>query len=172
MSETPIATEAASAAESPAKPVRRRRKANPAKPKIEWAIPFRTCQQIVEKHVFEDTLKSAPTVWGRELKLLRDLLAGGHYADANFWLTLGLGFQLHSLAWFKTAEGAAELERHWRLYQFTKVQEQQQREAREKAEAAAAARAFLGDENDESQDATPALPRKLSNVEWADATSL
>jgi hypothetical protein len=167
---TEMTTESVSAGESPAKPIRRRRKANPAKPKIEWAIPFRDCQKIVEKHVFAQNL--AQGYWAREMKLLRDILAGGHYADAGFWMTLGLGFQLNSLAWFKTPEGAAELEKHWRLYQFTKVQEQQQREAREKAEAAAAARAFLSDENDESQDATPALPRKLNNVEWADATSL
>lgn len=130
-------------------------------------IPHKTRVKIVEKHVFPETLKSAKSIWGRELKLLKQLTAG-RYEDSEFWLTLGLGFQLHSFAWFKTPEGQAALERAWRLHQFAKAQE-----------ATATLHNTLDkDSNSVSMEsngqvecaaAGQQVTRKMSPVEWADS---
>lgn len=73
--------------------------------------PHRVRLDIIERLVKPDILKGNPKMYAREMKNLNDLFP--RYPDPAFWLGINLGFQLHSLAWFK-AEGAAELEAKWR----------------------------------------------------------
>lgn len=75
-------------------------------------IPHRVKQLTIERLVKEETRN-----WPREMKLLAQL--SKEKDDPRFWGELNLGFQLHSLAWFKLPDGAAELEKHWRLHQMT-----------------------------------------------------
>lgn len=81
------------------------------------AVPHKTKIEIVKRHVKPEVLASARTVWGRELKLITQLLV--RYPDPDFWLDLGLGYSLHSLAFFKMERGMQELETAWRYYKLT-----------------------------------------------------
>jgi hypothetical protein len=70
---------------------------------------------IVDHLILESERKGPDKakVFAREIKLVKQLYP--RYPDLSFWLGINLGFQLHSLGWFK-AEGAVELEAKWRYH--------------------------------------------------------
>jgi hypothetical protein len=72
-------------------------------------MTHRENQKLIERFVKEEVLKSPKkgVIWGREMKLLLALMA--EYPDDAFWSKFTLDFQLHSLAWFKTEDGAKTL---------------------------------------------------------------
>ncbi len=55
--------------------------------------------------------------WAREVKLFNELLID--FPDETFWEKSSPGFVLHSLAWFKTPDGRAELSNRYKLFFFT-----------------------------------------------------
>lgn len=69
--------------------------------------------EIIESLLKEEVRKNGNKIWGREVKLLNELIK--KYPDEKFWRQLNLGFQLNSLAWFK-ADGQQELEIKWRYH--------------------------------------------------------
>lgn len=72
--------------------------------------------EIIKLLVKEVNLKGPVNIWGREIKLLNQLIE--KYPEETFWRGLNFGFQLNSLAWFKI-DGKAELEKAWRYYKLT-----------------------------------------------------
>ena len=126
-------------------------------------IPHKVRVKIVEKLVYPEMLSSAKTIWGRELKILKTLTAG-KYEDAEFWLNLGLGFKLRSLAWFNLPDGKAALERAWKLHQMVLAQ----------AQPAGSSHSGLDTESnsrivESSTTESPPRSRKQSVLEWADS---
>lgn len=124
---------------------------------------------IIRRHVFEEILKADKTTWGKELKILKQLTDGGRYGDFSFWMDMGLGFQLNSLAWFKTPEGAATLEKLWRFHLMDDAQKevylQKQREELENE----LDNVLNGYNYDLMVEPALSKPkRKLSPIEWAD----
>lgn len=118
-------------------------------------IEPRFYRPIVKAHLKPEQL-AAPNIWGREIKLLKQL--GTRYDDGAFWLAFGLGFKLNSFAWFKTPGGRVELEQHWRLWRMDRV-----------AYATAQAQGCLNRLIEEtSKSDKPAAAPKQSAVEWAD----
>lgn len=85
------------------------------------AITHKQKVSIVDRLLLEEVRKGPDKakVFPREIKLVNQLFP--RYPDLTFWMGINLGFQLHSLAWFK-AEGASELEIKWRYYKLTSVQ--------------------------------------------------
>lgn len=83
-------------------------------------IPHKLKIKIIEALILPDTLKETKSIWGRELKLLKQI-ADTQYDDPQFWLTLKLGYQLHSFAFFKGERGSLELETAWRQFKSQKA---------------------------------------------------
>lgn len=85
-------------------------------------VPHKVKIMIID-HLLSESARKGPDagkVFAREVKLVTGLLA--RYPDPTFWLGLGLGYGLNSLAFFKTERGAEELEIAWRYYRLTGVQ--------------------------------------------------
>lgn len=80
----------------------------------------RAKRALIKRFVYEEKLKQK-SVWGREMKLAGQLIE--QYPDAHFWMDeLKISVWLPSLAAFKTARGAADLEAQWRHYQADRAQ--------------------------------------------------
>ncbi len=60
---------------------------------------------LVMKYVKEDK-----RFWPREIKIANSRLK--KHSDSQFWNELELGFQLNSLAWFKSVDGLKKLNSH------------------------------------------------------------
>ncbi len=65
-----------------------------------------TKRTAIQRYLKPEVLKQKGA-WPREMKLINDLTA--IYPDETFWVKHTLDFSLNSLAWFKTADGAATL---------------------------------------------------------------
>jgi hypothetical protein len=78
-------------------------------------ITHRQKVAIVDHLILESERKgpNKGKVFAREVKLIGQLYP--KYPDLSFWLGINMGFQLHSLGWFKT-DGAVELETKWRYH--------------------------------------------------------
>ncbi len=55
-------------------------------------------------------VKPENRIWPREIKIANSILK--KHSDAQFWNELELGFQLNSLAWFKSVDGLKRLNSH------------------------------------------------------------
>ncbi len=77
-------------------------------------VKHRTKQLAIERLTHSEHHKEK-LFWPREMKILAKLIKGRE--DDRFWAELNVGYQMHSLAHFVAPEGAAVLERHWRLHQ-------------------------------------------------------
>jgi hypothetical protein len=77
-------------------------------------MTHREKQKLIERFVKPDVLKSAKTIWGREMKLLNELVL--KYPDDIFWQRFETGFSLHSLAWFKTPDGEREISNRFKTF--------------------------------------------------------
>lgn len=90
---------------------------------ITTPVPHRVKVLIVEALVKPELLThqpGQPNVWGRELKLVTQLLK--RYPDPAFWLDLHMGYQLNSFAFFLSERGAAELDHEWRMHALERAQ--------------------------------------------------
>jgi hypothetical protein len=126
-------------------------------------IPHKLKVAVIDRVILEEVRKGPLNVFGREIKLLNTFLKS--YPDIDFWLNLHLGFQLHSLAWFKLPDGKHTLETAWRFYKL------------EKAQNAATPKNALDNSFKSSTiegsmvEDVPAPKPKQSVMEWADSTT-
>lgn len=77
---------------------------------------------VKEKRDFIKKMVKAESLnWPREMKIMNSLWK--KYPDPVFWITLSLGFQLNSLAWF-IGDGQDELIRQWNFLQLDRKRKQ------------------------------------------------
>lgn len=106
---------------------------------------------IIEKFVKPENLVKQPKSWAREMKLLNQLRQA--YNEKDFWMNLNIGdFKLNSLAWFKMADGKAEIEKYWRFYLHEKTQKKPLDETSKLTSI---------------ETNIPELPKRTSALEWA-----
>lgn len=120
-------------------------------------VPHKTRVGIIDLLLLEEVRKGVPNIFPREVRLINELLKT--YPEPQFWMDLHLGYQLHSLAFFKTERGAAELDQAYRLFQYDQAQ---------KRELESRAKSLTVDVNEPVQP----LPKKPSPVEWASAVDI
>ncbi len=83
-------------------------------------IPHKTKVSLVENNVDPRNLKATKTAWGRELKLVGQLIE--LYPNEAFWAQFNLGWFMPSFAYLKTPAGKIVLENEWRMYQMMEHQ--------------------------------------------------
>lgn len=77
---------------------------------------FKEKREFINRIVKKENLN-----WAREMKIMNGLWK--KYPDPVFWVTLSLGFQLNSLAWF-IGDGRDELTRQWNYLQLDRKRKQ------------------------------------------------
>lgn len=80
-------------------------------------IDHKTKINLIKSFIFEEDLKN-PRIWGREVKLLNEILP--KYPDLEFWVRLNLGYKIHSFAFFKTERGILELKSQYTSFKAMK----------------------------------------------------
>lgn len=83
----------------------------PSKP----LTPHQVKQGAIARFVKPESLKEKGA-WPREMKVLNDLMT--RYPDLDFWTRHEPDFLLNSLAWFKSADGAAHLDRVYAVFHY------------------------------------------------------
>jgi hypothetical protein len=112
---------------------------------------------IVQRLVNPASLKQKGA-WGRELQILKRLQL--RYPDDTFFLTLSPAEQVDSLTYFVAPFGAAQLQREWNLYQFSRAQDRQ---------IAVDMESMPRIMEDTPADSLPALKPKETAVGWSDS---
>ncbi len=120
-------------------------------------VPHVTRIEILELHLLEEVKRGAVNIWGREVKLLNGFLK--LYPEPDFWLNFHPGYQVHSLAFFKTDRGAEELRIAHNMYLFEQAQKKELDNRRKSSNM----------EVVESVGEDAAVPKKLGQLDWIDS---
>lgn len=72
-------------------------------------------RSAIKRLVKEETLR-VPGSWAAQMKIANELVA--LYPDLSFWSRSDNGFQVNSLAYFKTEEGASHLKSQYAVFHF------------------------------------------------------
>jgi hypothetical protein len=87
--------------------------------KIESKVSRQFALFAIDKFIKPENIdKTNFSFFARETKMIGQLYS--KYPNEEFWKKMNLGFLLNSFAYFKTLQGNEELEKQWRLFQFSK----------------------------------------------------
>lgn len=120
------------------------------KSKIPRSLAILLTNKFIKKEILDANVKNYG-FYAKETKNLGDAYL--KYPNEEFWNKMNLGFQLNSFAYFKMPQGADELEKQWRLFQFTKELDKKSNSSILKEDRVVE---------------TPIIKKEQTIIEWAD----